>query len=108
MCIGWWIINKSYNKGAIKDGQSRETGNIEYTRRKKQKNTTCVGHHCKQTNTNNIKKTWALLQTTGDKDEPNIVFMHKILSDIISSYVLMVKYRQHMLQLETDLHSNNG
>jgi hypothetical protein len=25
-----------------------------------------------QTNTNNVKKTWTLLQTTGGKDEPNI------------------------------------
>ena len=28
-----------------------------------------------QTNTKNVNKTWALLQTTGGKDEPNIVFM---------------------------------
>jgi hypothetical protein len=27
-----------------------------------------------QTNTNNVNKTWALLQTTGGKDEQNIVF----------------------------------
>jgi hypothetical protein len=27
--------------------------------------------------TNNINKIWALLQTTGGKDEPNIVFMWK-------------------------------
>jgi hypothetical protein len=26
---------------------------------------------------NNVNKTWALLQTTGGKDEPNIVFMRK-------------------------------
>ena len=26
-----------------------------------------------QTNTNNVNKTWALLQTTGGKDEQNIV-----------------------------------
>jgi hypothetical protein len=32
-----------------------------------------------QTNINNVNKTWALLQTTGDKDEPNIVFMRKSL-----------------------------
>ena len=40
----------------------------------------CVGHHYMymQTNTNNVNKTWALLQTTGGgKDEPNIVFMWK-------------------------------
>jgi hypothetical protein len=30
-----------------------------------------------QANTNNVSKTWALLQTTGGKDEPNIVFMQK-------------------------------
>ena len=28
-------------------------------------NTKCVGHHYMQTNTNNVNKTWALLQTTG-------------------------------------------
>jgi hypothetical protein len=26
-----------------------------------------------QTNTNNVNKTWSLLQTIGGKDEPNIV-----------------------------------
>jgi len=40
-------------------------------------NTTRVGHHHMQTNTNNVNKTWALSQTTGSKDEPNIVFMRK-------------------------------
>ena len=28
-----------------------------------------------QANTNNLNKTWALLQTTGGKDEANIVYM---------------------------------
>ena len=37
----------------------------------------CVGYHYTQTNTNNVNKTRALLQTTGGKDEPNIVFMRK-------------------------------
>ena len=27
--------------------------------------------------TNNVNRTWVLLQTTGGKDEPNIVFMRK-------------------------------
>ena len=35
-----------------------------------------------QTNTNNINKTRALLQTTGGKDEPNIVFYVEIVMDI--------------------------
>ena len=77
---------------AIKNGQSRETGNIGYTRRRQTKqkhretgntgytrrrktkqkhNTICVGHHYAQT------KTCILLQTTGGKDEPNFVFMRK-------------------------------
>jgi len=64
----------------MQKGQSRETGNTGYTRQRKTKqklNTICVGHHYLQANTNNINKTRALLQTTGGKDEPNIVFMRK-------------------------------
>ena len=52
------------------------TGNIVYTRRRKTKqkhNTICVRRHNTQTNTNNVIKTGAILQTTGGKDEPNIV-----------------------------------
>jgi hypothetical protein len=39
----------------------------------------CVGHYYPHANTNNVNKTWALLQTTGTggKDEPNIVCMRK-------------------------------
>jgi hypothetical protein len=40
---------------------------------KKKTTTICVGHHYTQTNTNNVNKTRALLQTTGSKKEPNIV-----------------------------------
>jgi hypothetical protein len=44
----------------------------------KQKNKTiCVNDHCTQTNTDNVNKTWALLQTTRGKDEPTIVFYAK-------------------------------
>ena len=60
-------------KMAIKNGKSRETGSIGYTRPRKTKqnhNTVCFGHHYAQANTNNVNKTWALLQTTGGKDEP--------------------------------------
>jgi hypothetical protein len=38
---------------------------------KKNKNTT-VGHHYTQANTNNVNKTWTLLQTTGSKNEHSI------------------------------------
>ena len=54
--------------------------NIEYTRRRKSKlknNTIYVEHHCMQTNTNKVNKTSALLQTTGGKDESNIVLKRK-------------------------------
>ena len=40
------------------------------TRRRKTKqkhNTVCVGDHYRLTNTNNVNKTWSLLQTTGGK-----------------------------------------
>jgi hypothetical protein len=30
-----------------------------------------------QTNTNDVNKTWSLIQTNGGKDESNIVFMQK-------------------------------
>ena len=40
-------------------------------------NTICVGHRYVLTNTNNVNKTRALLQTTRGKNEPNIVFMQK-------------------------------
>ena len=45
---------------AIKNEQSRETGNIGYTRRRQTKekhNIICAGHDYTQTNTNNVNKT---------------------------------------------------
>ena len=50
-------------------------GSQNTRRRKTKHNTICVGHHYAQTNTNNLNKTWGLLQTTGGKDEPKIAFM---------------------------------
>ena len=50
---------------------------IVYTKRRKTKrkhNTIGIGYHYTQTNTNNINTTWALLQTTGGKDEPNRIW----------------------------------
>ena len=43
----------------IKNGQSRETGSIKYTKRRQAKqkhNTICVEHHYAQRNTNNVNK----------------------------------------------------
>ena len=66
---------------AIKNGQSRKTGNIEYKGRwqtMQKHNTICAGHHYTQTNTNNVSKTiMTLIQTTRSKDES------KMFDDII-------------------------
>ena len=43
---------------------------VNKTKKTKAK-TQCVGHHGTQGNTNNVNKTWSLLQITGGKDEPN-------------------------------------
>jgi len=55
-------------EGNITNGRSREIGTIGYTRltnkTKHKHNTACVGHHYMQTNTNDVNKTWVLLQTT--------------------------------------------
>ena len=62
----------------IKNEQSRETGNIRLTIRKQTKqkhNAICVGHRYAQASTNNVNKTWALLQTNGGKDHPIIIFI---------------------------------
>ena len=40
-------------KGAINNGQSRKTGNIDEIKKQKH-HTICIGHHYSQTNTNNV------------------------------------------------------
>jgi hypothetical protein len=60
-------VRKVNTEVAIKNGKSREAGNIGYTRQRQTKqkhNTICVGHNYTQTNTNNVNKTWAPIQTT--------------------------------------------
>ena len=63
---------------AIKNGQSRETGNID----EETHNTIYVGHHYAKTNTNNVNKTWHVLQTTGGKDEPKHRFYVEIVTKL--------------------------
>jgi len=55
----------------------RETSNIRRRQTNQKHSTISVGHHYAQTNTNNVNKTWAILQTTEGIDEPNIGFMRK-------------------------------
>ena len=50
------------------------TLSTQYTgRRKITKNKQTTIQQYTQTNTNNVNNTWGILQTTGGKDEPNIV-----------------------------------
>jgi len=46
------------------------------TRRGRTQHNMCWNHYT-QANRNNVYKTWVLLETTGDKDEPNNVFLRK-------------------------------
>ena len=57
--------------------KSETPGPQDEDKKNKTHNTIRVRHHYAQANTNNVNKTWALLQTTGGKHEPNIVFMRK-------------------------------
>jgi hypothetical protein len=41
-------------------------------------NTICVSHHYTQTNTNNVNKTWVLLQTAGGEDDTKGVIRIRI------------------------------
>ena len=72
---------------AIKNGQSRETDNILLTKHQTKKNSK------KQTQgnmwwtllcTNNIYKTWTLLQTTWGEGEPNIIGTCMLLFTIVN------------------------
>ena len=58
----------------FKNGQSRETGNTAHARRRQTKQNTIPLYM--QTKTHNVNRTPALLQTTGNEEEPNIVDKH--------------------------------
>jgi hypothetical protein len=75
-------------KGKSIRGQSRETGNIWYTKRKQKHNTIRVGHHCTQTNTNNVNKKCAPppLQKTGGKVEPSSLYFFQSEQSILDKY----------------------
>ena len=71
-----------HNRQKIPKGQSKmdnpEKPAPQGTHDEEKHNRICVGHHYTQTNTNNINKTSALLQTTVGKDGRNIIFMPKL------------------------------
>jgi alpha-ketoglutarate-dependent taurine dioxygenase len=58
--ITLYSINVRENRRGDQNGQSRETGNLGYTRRRKtmqKHNAICFGHPYSQANINNVKKT---------------------------------------------------
>ena len=54
-------------------------GTQDEDKQNKKHNTICVGHQYSQTNTNNVNKKWALLQTTGGKDEPKLLCWRSVI-----------------------------
>ena len=74
--------NRLNKRERISKGQSKNDNPeklvTQDTQDEEKHNTICVGHHYAQAKANNVNKTSALLQTTGGKDEPNIVFMRKL------------------------------
>jgi hypothetical protein len=60
-------------EGVIKNGHSRETGNIVYTRRRKTQHNMCWT----PLYANKHKEDMSPPTTTGGTDKPNIVFMQK-------------------------------
>jgi len=71
-----------YKRKRIPKGQStrpiqRNWQNRVQKPNKKNHNATCIGHHHTQTNRNNVNKTCVLIQTTGGKDDPNIIITRK-------------------------------
>ena len=58
------------------------TRDTKWKQTKQRNNIICVAHCYAQTNTNNRYKTWAIIQTTGGKDESNIAFYAETVADI--------------------------
>ena len=58
-------------------------------------NTICFGYHYAQTNTNDVNKTWLLLQTT-DKIWPRMLLTYKITDDVTTKTFLQ---RQKVVQI---------
>ena len=72
-----------HNKICVGHQHTQDTRHKVKTNKTKH-NTICVGHHYKQASTSNVDKTRVLLQTTGGKDDPNIVYMRKSCRSIKS------------------------
>ena len=75
---GKYINDRKYRRGIQKWIIQRNWPHRRHkTTKNKQKHNICVGHHYTPANTNNVNKTCALLQPTGDKNKQSIVFMQR-------------------------------
>jgi hypothetical protein len=65
-CIACWLY-------VLKIRRNSQHRVHKYDQEKKEAKQTAIfaGHHYAQASTNNVNKTWALLQTTGGKDDTN-------------------------------------
>jgi hypothetical protein len=73
-------------------------------RQTKQKHSTIyVGYHYVQTNTFNVNKTWALIQTTGGKDDPNIVFLCGNRNRLWWFVFVLIKFMFEIEKLESQI-----
>ena len=80
ICVGYHCSKQKHNTICAGHHYSKQKHNTicaGHHCSKQKHNTICAGHHCTQRNTSNVDKTWTLLQTTGSKDELNIVSMPK-------------------------------
>jgi hypothetical protein len=68
-------VNKCYRTPKTIQRNHCNTGHTRRRKPNQKHNITYDGQHYMQTNKNNVNKTCALLQTTGGKDEPNIVLI---------------------------------
>jgi hypothetical protein len=66
-----------------KKNKTKTQRNWQHTKKNKTKTQDSIyWTHYALTNTNNVKKTWVLLQKTRGKDKPNIICMWKMVTDI--------------------------
>ena len=71
-----YIEEEQWPKEKVQKDKQRSTKHTYKTKDQETRTSLKPGgeFRCSGTNTNNVNKTWALLQTTGGKDEPNMVF----------------------------------
>ena len=65
---------REYWRGNTKMNNSEKLATQAAQDEENRDNTICVGYYYAKANTNNVSKTWALLQTTGGKDVVLLIF----------------------------------